>query len=53
MPYIWSINNVVMGDNMPHRRWVLAERLDKKAFDLYKGNLLDSMYIGLCRGTST
>lgn len=50
MPYIWSINNVVMGDNMHTALGYWQSGLDKKAFDVYKGNLLDSMYMGLCPG---
>ena len=50
MPYVWSINNVVMGDNMHTALGYWQSGLDKKAFDIYKGNLLDSMYMGLCPG---
>jgi hypothetical protein len=50
MPYIWSINNVVMGDNMHTALGLWQSGLDKQAFDLYKGNILDSMYMGLCPG---
>jgi len=50
MPYIWSINNVVMGDNMHTALALWQSGLPASAFDLYKGNLLDSMYMGLCPG---
>ena len=50
MPYVWSINNVVMGDNMHTALGFWQSGLDRKAFDIYKGNLLDSMYMGLCPG---
>jgi hypothetical protein len=50
MPYSWSINNVVMGDNMHTALGLWQGGMDKRAFDIYKGNLLDSMYMGLCPG---
>jgi hypothetical protein len=50
MPYMWSINNVVMAEvahtSLAH--WQ-ANRPDA-AFQLFKGCLLDSMYLGLCPG---
>jgi hypothetical protein len=50
MPYMWSINNVVMAEvahtSLAH--WQ-ANRPDA-AFALFKGCLLDSMYLGLCPG---
>ena len=50
MPYIWSINNVVLGDNMHTALGFWQSGMDRQAFDLFKGNLLDSMYMGLCPG---
>jgi hypothetical protein len=50
MPYMWSINNVVMGDNMHTALGFWQSGLGKNAFDIYKGNILDSMYMGLCPG---
>jgi len=50
MPYMWSVNNVVMGDNMHTALGLWQSGLDRSAFDIYKGNILDSMYMGLCPG---
>jgi hypothetical protein len=50
MPYLWSINNVVMGDNMHTALGFWQGGMDGRAFDLFKGNILDSMYMGLCPG---
>ncbi len=50
MPYMWSLNNVVMAE-VAHTSladWQ-ASRPDA-AFSLFKGCLLDSMYLGLCPG---
>jgi hypothetical protein len=50
MPYSWSINNVAMAEAV-HTSLAFwqAERSDE-AFKLFKGALLDSMYLGLCPG---
>jgi hypothetical protein len=50
MPYMWSINNVVMAEaaHTSLAYWQ-ADRADA-AFSLFKGCLLDSMYLGLCPG---
>jgi Domain of unknown function (DUF4450) len=50
MPYLWSINNVVMAE-VAHTSLAYwqANRPDA-AFTLFKGCLLDSMYMGLCPG---
>jgi hypothetical protein len=50
MPYTWSINNVVMAEAL-HTSLAFwqADRRDE-AFKLFKGALLDSMYLGLCPG---
>ena len=50
MPYMWSINNVVMAE-VVHTSlgYWQADRPDA-AFPLFKGCLLDSMYLGLCPG---
>jgi hypothetical protein len=50
MPYVWSINNVVLGDNMHTALGLWQSRRDDRAFDIFKGNILDSMYMGLCPG---
>jgi hypothetical protein len=50
MPYEWSVNNVVMAETM-HTSLACwqANRLEL-AFPLFKGALLDSMFLGLCPG---
>ena len=50
MPWIWSLNNVVMGESMhtAHALWQSGD--DDSAFRLFKGALLDSMYLGICPG---
>lgn len=50
MPYTWSTNNVVMAE-CAHTALALwrAQRGDE-AFRLFKGCLLDSMFMGLCPG---
>jgi Domain of unknown function (DUF4450) len=50
MPYLWSINNVVMAE-AAHTSLAFwqANRRDA-AFSIFKGELLDSMYLGLCPG---
>lgn len=50
MPYTWSLNNVVMAESTHAAlAYWLANRADA-AFSLFKGALLDSMYLGLCPG---
>ena len=50
MPYTWSLNNVVMAETMHTAlAYWQAGRTDG-AFPIFKGALLDSMYLGLCPG---
>ena len=50
MPWIWSLNNVVMGESAhtAHALWQAGK--DDSAFKLFKGAILDSMYLGICPG---
>jgi hypothetical protein len=50
MPYMWSLNNVVMAE-VAHTSlgYWQANRPDA-AFSLFKGCLLDSMFLGTCPG---
>lgn len=50
MPWVWSLNNVVMGESMhtAHALWQAGD--DDSAFRLFKGALLDSMFLGICPG---
>ena len=50
MPYTWSLNNVVFAETMNTALgYWQANRVDG-AFPLFKGALLDSMFLGLCPG---
>ncbi|HSV12856.1 MAG TPA: hypothetical protein VLI90_01255, partial [Tepidisphaeraceae bacterium] len=50
MPYSWSVNNVVMGENL-HTALALWQAGDaEQAFTMAKGALLASMYMGICPG---
>lgn len=50
MPYTWSLNNVVMAESTHTAlAYWQAGRADA-ALPLFKGALLDSMYLGLCPG---
>lgn len=52
MPYTWSTNNVVMAETAHTAlAYWQAGRADK-AFSLWKGCLLDSMYMGVCPGNA-
>lgn len=50
MPYAWSINNVVMAEaaHTALAYWQVGRR--KTAFELFKGCVLDSMFMGQCPG---
>ncbi|MES2463294.1 MAG: glycogen debranching protein, partial [Armatimonadota bacterium] len=52
MPYTWSTNNVVMGEAAHTSLAYWQAGRDDKAFALFKGCLLDSMYLGLCPGNA-
>lgn len=50
MPYIWSLNNVVLGETV-HTSLALWQAGNRdSAFRLFKGALLDSMFMGICPG---
>lgn len=50
MPWVWSLNNVVMGESAhtAHALWQSGK--SDSAFQLFKGAILDSMYLGICPG---
>ena len=50
MPYTWSLNNVVMAETMHTSLAYWEAGRAEGAFPLFKGALLDSMYLGLCPG---
>ncbi|MEO5712450.1 MAG: DUF4450 domain-containing protein [Luteolibacter sp.] len=50
MPYVWSTNNVVMAESAHSSLAYWQAGRGDVAFSLYKGLLLDSMFMGLCPG---
>lgn len=50
LPYVWSTNNVVLAENTHTALADWQAGRDEAAFSLFKGNLLDSMFVGLCPG---
>ncbi len=50
MPYQWSLNNVVMAEAAHTSLGLWQANRAETAFQLFKGELLDSMFLGLCPG---
>lgn len=50
MPYQWSLNNVVMAEAAHTALGLWQANRPDAAFALFKGELLDSMFLGLCPG---
>jgi hypothetical protein len=50
MPYQWSLNNVVMAEAAHTSLGFWQANRPEAAFSLFKGELLDSMFLGLCPG---
>jgi hypothetical protein len=50
MPYEWSLNLLVLAENMHTALALWQAGMVNEAFSLFKGNILDSMYQGLCPG---
>jgi hypothetical protein len=50
MPYQWSLNNVVMAEAAHTALGFWQANRVETAFQLFKGELLDSMFLGLCPG---
>ncbi len=50
MPYTWSLNNVVMAESTHTALAYWQANRPDAAYALFKGALLDSMYLGLCPG---
>ena len=50
LPYMWSLNLLLMAENshLALAMWQIG--MKDEAFRLFKGNLLDSMFQGLCPG---
>lgn len=50
LPYTWSLNNVVMGENLHAALGLWQAGRPEEAFTLMKGALLASMFMGICPG---
>lgn len=50
VPYQWSLNNVVMAEAAHTSLAFWQANRPETAFQLFKGELLDSMFLGLCPG---
>jgi len=50
MPYSWSINNVVMGENLHTALGFWQAGRADAAYDLTRASLLASLYMGVCPG---
>jgi hypothetical protein len=50
MPYTWSLNNVVMAEVQHTALAYWQAGRGAEAFRMFKGSILDSMYLGLCPG---
>ena len=50
MPYQWSLNNVVMAEAAHTSLGFWQANRPDRAFQLFKGELLESMFLGLCPG---
>jgi Domain of unknown function (DUF4450) len=50
MPYQWSLNNVVMAENAHTALGYWQANRPETAFQLFKGEILDSGFLGLCPG---
>jgi hypothetical protein len=50
LPYQWSLNNVVMAEAAHTALGFWQGNRPEDAFALFKGELLDSMFLGLCPG---
>jgi len=52
MPYTWSTNNVVMAEVAHTSLGYWKTGRSDTAFKLFKGGILDSMFLGLCPGNA-
>lgn len=50
MPYIWSLNLLLLAENMHMALALWQAGMPDEAFRIFKGNLIDSMFQGLCPG---
>ncbi|MEO6817698.1 MAG: DUF4450 domain-containing protein, partial [Edaphobacter sp.] len=50
LPYVWSLNLLLLAENSHAALALWQTGMRDEAFALLKGNLLDSMFMGLCPG---
>jgi hypothetical protein len=50
MPYMWSLTLIVLAENTHTALAMWQAGMRDEAFALFKGNVLDSMFMGLCPG---
>jgi hypothetical protein len=50
LPYMWSLNLLLLAENMHMALAMWQTGMRDEAYRIFKGNLLDSMYMGLCPG---
>jgi len=50
LPYLWSLTLLVLAENIHTALALWQAGMADEAYRLFKGNLLDSMYMGLCPG---
>ena len=50
MPYTWSLNNVVMAESTHTALAYWQANRPDEAYALFKGAMLDSMFLGICPG---
>jgi len=50
LPYMWSLNLLLLAENMHMALAMWQTGMREEAYRVFKGSLLDSMYMGLCPG---
>jgi hypothetical protein len=50
LPYMWSLNLLLLSENVHLALAMFQVGISDEAYNLLKGNLVDSMYRGLCPG---
>ena len=50
LPYMWSLNLLLLAENMHTALALWQTGMRDEAYRIFKGSLLDSMYMGLCPG---
>lgn len=50
LPYMWSLNLLLLAENAHMALAMWQTEMRDEAYRVFKGNLLDSMYMGVCPG---